>query len=86
MVGGILADIYVASERNTPMVIFVGMTLFGTGLGPLVSDFIAQNTSWRWVYYLQTLTCGLLIAAVALFFNETRGSILLSRKAKALNK
>jgi hypothetical protein len=41
MVGGILADIYVASERNTPMVIFVGMTLFGTGLGPLVSDFIA---------------------------------------------
>jgi MFS family permease len=86
MVGGILADIYVASERNTPMVIFVGMTLFGTGLGPLVSDFVAQNTSWRWVYYIQTITCGLLIAAVALFFKETRGSILLSRKAKALNK
>ena len=86
MVGGILADIYVASERNTPMVIFVGMTLFGTGLGPLVSDFVAQNTSWRWVYYIQVITCGLLIAAVALFFKETRGSILLSRKAKALNK
>jgi MFS family permease len=86
MVGGILADIYVASERNTPMVIFVGMTLLGTGLGPLVSDFVAQNVSWRWVYYIQTITCGLLIAAVALFFKETRGSILLSRKARALNK
>jgi MFS family permease len=86
MVGGILADIYVASDRNTPMVIFVGATLFGTGLGPLISDFIAQNASWRWVYYLQTITCGLLIVAVALFFKETRGSILLSRKAKALNK
>ena len=86
MVGGILADIYVSAERNTPMVIFVGMTLFGTGLGPLVSDFVAQNTLWRWVYYIQTITCGTLIAAVALFFKETRGSILLSRKARALNE
>ena len=68
------------------MVIFVGMTLFGTGLGPLVSDFVAQNALWRWVYYIQVITCGTLIAAVALFFKETRGSILLSRKAGALNK
>ena len=86
MVGGILADIYHTSERNTPMVIFVGTTLGGTGLGPLVSGYVAQNTSWRWVFYIQTITCGLIIAAVALFFKETRGSILLSRKAKALNK
>jgi len=86
MVGGILADIYISSERNTPMVIFVGATLFGTGLGPLVSGFVAQNTSWRWVFYIQTITCGVLIAAVALFFKETRGSILLSRKARALNR
>ena len=86
MVGGILADIYIASERNTPMVIFVGTTLGGTGLGPLVSGYVAQNTSWRWIFYIQTITCGLIIAAVALFFKETRGGIILSRKAKALNK
>ena len=86
MVGGILADIWVASERNTPMTIFTGAVLFGTGLGPLVSGFVAQNLSWRWVFYIQLMTSGVLITAVALFFKETRGSILLSRKAKALNK
>lgn len=86
MVGGILADIWVSSERNTPMVLFTGATLFGTGLGPLVSGFIAQRLLWRWVFYLQVMTSGVLVGLVTIFFKETRGPILLSRKAKALNK
>jgi hypothetical protein len=60
--------------------------VFGTGLGPLVSGFIAQHLNWRWVFWVQVITCGCLITAVTLFFKETRGSILLSRKAHCLNK
>lgn len=86
MVGGVVSDIYHTQDRNTPMALFSGAALFGTGLGPLVSGFIAQNTTWRWVFYVQTIDCGLLIAAVILFFKETRGSVLLSRKASLLNK
>jgi len=67
------------------MVLFAGATLFGTGLGPLVSGFVAQNLSWRWVFYIQVCTSGTLIALVTLFFQETRGGIILSRKAKILN-
>jgi len=47
-VGGVVADIYMPKERNTPMTLFTGSALFGTGLGPLVSGFIAAHTSWRW--------------------------------------
>jgi MFS family permease len=86
MVGGVVSDLYHARDRNTPMALFSGGALFGTGLGPLVSGFIAQNTNWRWVFWVQVITCGILITAVTLFFRETRGSILLSRKARALNK
>jgi multidrug resistance protein len=86
MVGGILADIWQTSERNTPMTLFTGATLFGTGLGPLVSGFVVQYLEWRWVFYLQVISSGSLVTLVILFFKETRGSILLSRKAKALNK
>ncbi len=73
------------TDRNTPMVLFTGAALFGTGLGPLVSGVIAQHLSWRWVFYVQTIDCGLFILAVALFFKETRGSVLLSRRAGLLN-
>ncbi|KAE8449480.1 hypothetical protein EG329_008088 [Mollisiaceae sp. DMI_Dod_QoI] len=86
MVGGVVSDLYHAHGRNTPMALFSGAALFGTGLGPLVSGFIAQNTNWRWVFWVQVITCGCLIAAVTLFFRETRGSILLSRKAHLLNQ
>lgn len=86
MVGGVLADIWVTAERNTPMVLFTGFTLFGTGLGPVISGVVAQRLLWRWVFYLQVILAGVLVGLVAVFFKETRGPIILSRKAKALNK
>ena len=67
------------------MALFAGAALFGTGLGPLCSGFIAQHVSWRWVFYVQVIDCSLLILAVSIFFKETRGSVLLSRRAKLLN-
>lgn len=83
---GVVSDLYHAHNRNTPMALFSGGALFGTGLGPLVSGFIAQNVHWRWVFWVQVITCGILVAAVTIFFKETRGSILLSKKARCLNK
>lgn len=68
------------------MALFSGAALFGTGWGPLVCGFIAQNTTWRWIFYVQTITCGSVVALICIIFKETRGSVLLSRKARALNK
>ncbi|WPG98671.1 Hypothetical protein R9X50_00146400 [Acrodontium crateriforme] len=86
MVGGVVADIYEARDRNAAMALFSGAALFGTGLGPLVSGFVAQNLNWRWIFYIQVITSGVLIIVIAICFQETRGSVLLSRKAKTLNK
>jgi MFS family permease len=86
MVGGVISDIYKTEERNTPMALFSGSVLVGTALGPLVSGFIAQNTSWRWIFYVQLISCGICTLTIILFFQETRGSVLLSRKAEMLNR
>jgi multidrug resistance protein len=85
MVGGVVSDIYHTADRNTPMALFSGAALFGTGLGPVITGFIAQSVSWRWMFWLQTIVDGVLVFAFILVFKETRGSVLLSRKAKALN-
>jgi len=85
MIGGVISDIYIKEERNTPMAIFSGAAFFGTGLGPLVSGLIAQNISWRWIYYLQAIMSAGVLILVAIFFQETRGSVLLRRKARMLN-
>ena len=85
MVGGVVSDIYHSEDRNTPMALFSGSALFGTALGPLVGGFVAQNTSWRWIFYLQAIADGVMVVIIILIFDETRGTVLLSRKAKALN-
>lgn len=86
MVGGVISDIYNAAERNAPMSCFSGAALFGTGLGPLVSGFIERRATWRWIYYSQAIVSAVFLVILAVFLKETRGSVLLSRKAKVLNR
>lgn len=86
MVGGVLSDIYHAEDRNAPMSCFSGAVLFATGLGPLVTGFINNRAGWRWIYYSQAIAAAGFLAIIFFFLKETRGSVLVSRKAKALNK
>jgi multidrug resistance protein len=86
LVGGVVSDIYNAKDRNTAMALFSGAAMCGTGLGPLISSILVTYTTWRWCFYLQVITDGVLMVFLIFLFKETRGSVLLSRKAKALNK
>lgn len=85
MVGGVISDIYRTEDRNTPMALFAGAALFGTGLAPIICGTIVERTSWRWVYWSHGMVSGAFVIIMYVFLKETRGSILLSRKAQALN-
>ncbi|KAI0844353.1 MFS general substrate transporter [Daldinia vernicosa] len=91
MVGGVIADMYEKEDRNMPMALFSGAVLVGTGLGPLVAAVMVQQwggegQKWKWVFWHQVIIDFILMIAVVVFFKESRGSVLLSRKARALNK
>ena len=86
MVGGVVSDMYNAEDRNTPMALYSGAALAGTGVGPLLSGFIVGRASFRWVYYHQIISLSIMFVVVYFFFKETRGSVLLSRRAKVLNE
>ncbi|KAH8887268.1 putative MFS multidrug transporter [Thozetella sp. PMI_491] len=86
MVGGVISDIYGPTERNTPMSLFSGAALFGIGLGPLVSGFIAEYSTWRWIFWLQVIANLIIVLLFVVFVQETRESVLLQQKAKYLAK
>ncbi|KAI0466270.1 MFS general substrate transporter [Xylaria cf. heliscus] len=91
MVGGVISDLYDKEGRNTPMALFSGSVLVGTGLGPLVSSIIVEasgpnSQTWKWVFWHQVIVDFILMIAVVVLFKESRGSVVLSRKAVALNK
>lgn len=86
MIGGVISDIFAAEDRNTPMASYAGFALFGTGFGPMIAGIVAYRASWRWIYYIQAIAAAVVVIPLIFFFHETRGSVLLSRKAKVLNK
>lgn len=91
MIGGVIADLWEKEGRNTPMAIYSGSVLVGTGLGPLVSavmthQFGDEGEKWRWVFWHQVILGGTLMILMVALFKESRGSVVLSRKARALNK
>lgn len=86
MVGGVISDIFHAEDRNTPMALFSGAALFGTGLAPILAGAIVTHTTWRWIYYSHAIVAAAFVVIIWFFFKETRGSVLLSRKAGALNR
>jgi MFS family permease len=68
------------------MTFFTTFVVIGCGLGPLVSGFISQNVSWRWVFYASALEIAGVVLAMFFFFRETRGNIALRKKADLLNR
>ncbi|PWN21328.1 MFS general substrate transporter [Microstroma glucosiphilum] len=88
LVGGTLADIWRTNERGFPMALFATAAIFGTGFGPVWAGWVAQHESlgWRWIQYIQAIfTSGGLLLLV-FFFRETRGSVILTRRAARLRK
>lgn len=91
VVGGVLADLWEKEERNTPMSLFSGAVLAGTGAGPLVSAALIEtvgsnNRAWKWSFWVQVILDGGLLIFLVFFFKESRASVLLSKKAKKLNQ
>lgn len=91
VVGGVLADLWNKEDRNTAMALFSGAVLMGTGAGPLVTagmvNIVDNGTlAWKWSFYHQAISNGVLLVSLVVFFSETRASVLLSRKARKLNR
>ncbi|KFA80224.1 hypothetical protein S40288_07921 [Stachybotrys chartarum IBT 40288] len=91
VVGGVISDVWEKHERNMPMAVFSGAVLAGTGAGPLVSAALLETmddetTAWQWSFWHQAIMDGSLLIGLVVLFQESRASVLLSRKARALNK
>lgn len=91
VVGGVIADLWNKEDRNTPMALFSGAVLGGTGAGPLVSAAIMTRVkddtlAWKWTFWHQVIADAVLVMSICLFFSESRGSVLLTQKARKINK
>lgn len=84
--GGVMSDCFKAEERGRAMAIYSLAPLLGPAIGPIAGGFIAEKTTWRWIFYATTIVDGV-IQIVGLFaLQETHAPTLIKRKAKKLRK
>lgn len=84
--GGVLADLWSPMERGKAMALYSLMPLLGPAIGPIAGGFIAQYSTWRWVFW-STSIAAILIQILGLFFlNETYAAEILKRKKKQMIK
>lgn len=84
--GGILSDLFFPEQRGKAISIYSLAPLLGPAIGPIAGGWIAERTTWRWVFYSTTIACGIIQAAGLFFLQETYPPVLLHRKKKRLIK
>ena len=84
--GGVIADMFTATERGIATSIFAMAPFLGPAIGPIAGGFLGESTSWRWVQGMITIFCGVLWILSTVTYPETYTPILLERRAAALTK
>lgn len=82
--GGVLGDLFTAEQRGRAMSIYSLMPLLGPAVGPVIGGFVAQRTTWRWIFYATTLADAVIQAAGLFLLQETYAPVLLARKRDRL--
>ncbi|KAF9889636.1 hypothetical protein FE257_007144 [Aspergillus nanangensis] len=70
-------------DRLIPVGLWIVAYLCGTSVGPVLGGAIL-NLSWRWISYMQLIWNGVLLVLNFLTMKESRGSVLLQRRAEKL--
>lgn len=84
--GGVLGDLWMPQERGKAMALYSLMPLLGPAIGPIAGGFIAEETTWRWVFY-STCIAAIFIQIMGFFLlQETYAAEILRRKKVTLIK
>ncbi|KAL9939187.1 hypothetical protein V8E36_002000 [Tilletia maclaganii] len=86
LVGGVISDMFLAKERGDVMAFYGVANFIGQGIGPAPSAYLAASNGWPWVFWWQLCLTGAVLVTMIFFVRESRGSVLLARRAERLTK
>ncbi|KAK4609561.1 Efflux pump vrtL [Fulvia fulva] len=84
--GGVLADLWLPTERGRAMALYSLMPLLGPAIGPIAGGFIAEYSTWRWVFWSTSIAAAFIQVLGMFFLQETYAAAILAKKKKLLIK
>lgn len=83
---GTISDLFTPDERGKAVAVMSLAPLLGPTIGPVVSGFIAEYTTYKWIFWSTTIFSGFIFALSLPLLAETYPKTLLGEKARKLNK
>ncbi|KAI0093212.1 MFS general substrate transporter [Irpex rosettiformis] len=84
--GGTVSDLFDDANVAWPMAVYTVSPFIGPAIGPLISGFINQNTTWRWTFRMLVIWTFVELLLLLLFVPETFAPVIMKHKAKKLRK
>lgn len=84
LVAGSVSDVFHANERGLPMSLYSISVYMAQGISPYISSVTVNRAGWRIMFWWQGGMALLTYILMLLVLKETRGPVLLSRRAKKL--
>ncbi|KAI1380219.1 MFS general substrate transporter [Hypoxylon crocopeplum] len=84
--GGVLSDCWAPEERGKAVGIYSLAPLLGPVVGPIAGGFIAEKSTWRWVFWSTTIFASLVQVMGYFLLPESHHPTLLRRKKDRLKK
>ncbi|KAJ6622636.1 MFS polyamine transporter [Mycena sp. CBHHK59/15] len=84
--GGVLGDVWDAEERGQAIAIYSLAPLLGPVLGPISGAWIANKSTWRWVFWSTSILDVAIQILGLLYLRESYAPYILEQKAKRMQR
>ncbi|KAI5478785.1 hypothetical protein MNV49_004611 [Pseudohyphozyma bogoriensis] len=83
---GVVADLYAKVDRGGPFALFVLTIFTANATGPVCANWIVQKIGWHWLYWVQLIAAVVCFLLCLFFFDESRGEVILAKRAEKLTE
>ncbi|KAI5357726.1 putative AMP-dependent synthetase/ligase, major facilitator superfamily, MFS transporter superfamily [Septoria linicola] len=84
--GAVVSDLWAPESRGKALSVYTSGIMLGPVLAPLYAGFVAQYTTWRWVFWATSIADAAIQFAAFLLLRETCAPVLLRRRASHTRK
>ncbi|KNG80928.1 MFS multidrug transporter [Aspergillus nomiae NRRL 13137] len=82
--GAAIGDIWTPEERGKAMGIYTLAPILGPVVGPIAGGFVAEYTTWRWVFWSSSAVAVAIQLVGLIWLHESHPATLLNRKRNRL--
>ncbi|KAF8964568.1 MFS polyamine transporter [Flammula alnicola] len=84
--GGVPGDVWHAEERGKAIAIYSLAPLLGPVIAPVCGAWIAERSTWRWVFWSTSIADVMIQISGLFFLRETFAPYLLDKKAQGIRR